>query len=74
MPADLVVRAARLLPAVDAETFTDGAPAVLHRPVQVIARGRAYECAIASKVDRAGQRAAAQHIHDELTVGSGRDR
>lgn len=46
----------------------------LHRPVEVITQGRTFECTPPSEAVRADQRVAAQHIHDELTVGSGRRR
>ncbi|HEY4454557.1 MAG TPA: amidohydrolase family protein [Pseudonocardiaceae bacterium] len=46
----------------------------LHRPVRVIAAGQEYACGRPDEADRAAQRVAAQRIHDQLTVGSGRNR
>jgi imidazolonepropionase-like amidohydrolase len=45
---------------------------VLHRPVCVLARGRLHWCSAPATIDPAEQRAAAQRIHHELTLGSGR--
>jgi imidazolonepropionase-like amidohydrolase len=46
----------------------------LHRPVHVFTAGEQYACGRPSEADRVEQRAAAQRIHDHLTVGSGRNR
>jgi imidazolonepropionase-like amidohydrolase len=48
--------------------------AALHRPVHVFTAGEQYACGRPSEADRVEQRAAAQRIHDHLTVGSGRNR
>ncbi|HEY2795584.1 MAG TPA: amidohydrolase family protein [Micromonosporaceae bacterium] len=46
----------------------------LHRPVEVFAAGHRYPCNRPSEADQAEQHSAAQRIHDQLTVGSGRNR
>lgn len=45
---------------------------VLHRPVCVFAAGRQHWCPEPAAADPAANRAAAEHIHRTLTVGSGR--
>jgi imidazolonepropionase-like amidohydrolase len=47
--------------------------AVLHRPVLTLARGRLHWCPEPVAADPGGRREAARRIHQELTVGSGRE-